>query len=167
MWCSASIFRIVCLASSLALPGRTLAGNDCVQEAATHYGVDVRLVRAILRIEGGRVGLRKANVNGTYDLGPMQINTLWLPRLRALGVDESRLVWDYCANVAVGAWILAREMKSAAAAPNTPEFWRSVGRYHSRTPRHNTRYAINVWHHARQAETLRAQDTPRPDATPD
>ncbi|MDP1605169.1 MAG: lytic transglycosylase domain-containing protein [Rhodocyclaceae bacterium] len=141
--------------------------DDCVREAATHYGVDVRLVRAILRVEGGRVGLRKANANGTYDLGPMQINTLWLPRLRALGVDESRLVWDYCANVAVGAWILAREMKSADAAPNTPEFWQSVGRYHSRTPRHNARYAVNVWHHAMQAEALRAQGAPRLGAAPD
>lgn len=151
MRCSASIFRIACLASSLAFPAYGLTAENCVQEAAARYGVDVRLVEAVLRVEGGRVGLRKANANGTYDLGPMQINTLWLPKLRARGVDEHPLIWDYCANVTVGTWILARELKAVGAPPDTPEFWQSVGRYHSRTSARNARYAVNVWYQAKKA----------------
>lgn len=147
---SANTSRIVCIASSLAIAGPCLAAEHCVQAAAARYGVDVRLVEAVLRVEGGRVGMRSPNANGSHDLGPMQINTAWLPQLRAQGVDESQLLWDYCANVAVGTWILARELKAASAPPNTPEYWQSVGRYHSRTPARNARYAVKVWYQAKK-----------------
>lgn len=147
---NASLFGIACLASSLAIAGQCHAAEPCVQEAAARYGVDVRLVEAILHVEGGRVGLRKANANGTHDLGPMQINTSWLPQLRALGVEESHLLRDYCSNVAVGTWILARELKAGNASPNTPGYWQSVGRYHSRTPARNARYAVKVWYRAKK-----------------
>jgi len=139
------------------LPALALAQLPaCVDEVAKHYGVDVRIVRAILRVEGGRVGMRSPNTNGTYDLGPMQINTLWLDKLRARGIGESELVWNYCTNVAVGTWILARELHASGAPINTPEFWAAVGRYHSRTPHLNVRYAVRVWTKAKQ-EAARAR----------
>jgi len=141
----------------LLLPSTAAAQQPaCVARVAAHYGVELRLVQAILRVEGGRVGMRSRNTNGTYDLGPMQINTIWLPQLRPKGISEHDLVYDYCANVAVGTWILARELQRAQAQPNTPEFWQAVGRYHSRTPRHNVRYAVNVWYQLKRAEHAQA-----------
>jgi len=153
MQCSANTFKAVCLASLLLVATPVQATTEpCVREIAAHFDVDLRLVKAILRVEGGRVGMRQPNTNGTHDLGPMQINTLWLPKLRERGIDEHALVWDYCTNVAVGTWILARELRASRAEPNTAEFWRAVGRYHSRTPRHNVRYAVRVWHRAQQIQ---------------
>jgi len=161
MLCSASISRVGWLAASclwLLLPTTAAAAPQpaCVGRIAAHYGVELRLVQAILRVEGGRVGMRSRNTNGSYDLGPMQINTIWLPQLRARGIEERDLVYDYCANVAVGTWILARELHRAQADPNTPEFWQAVGRYHSRTPRHNVRYAVKVWYQIKRAERSQA-----------
>jgi hypothetical protein len=51
------------------------------------------------------------NDNGSYDLGPMQINTIWLPELaQSWGVSESTAYkWvrdDPCTNMGVAAWIL-------------------------------------------------------------
>jgi len=149
--------RILSLANLSGIAGALLSSvalgqpPACVDEVATHYGVDVRIVRAILRVEGGRVGMRSPNTNGTYDLGPMQINTLWLDTLRARGIGEAALTWDYCTNVAVGTWILARELNASRAPINTPEYWAAVGRYHSRTPHLNVRYAVKVWSKAKQA----------------
>lgn len=146
---SASTFSFACLAS-VWLPA--MAGQPvCVEEAARHYGVDRRIVQAVLRVEGGRVGLRSPNANGSYDLGPMQINTLWLNALRAHGIGERELLWDYCTNVAVGTWILARELHASQASFNTAGYWTAVGRYHSRTPHLNLKYAVRVWAQARRA----------------
>lgn len=141
-------------ASAQPAQAARLAANPppCVARIAAHYGVELRLVQAIMRVEGGWVGLRSRNRNGSYDLGPMQINTIWLPQLRAKGISEHDLVYDFCANVAVGTWILARELERADAAPGTPEFWQAVGRYHSRTPQHNVRYAVRVWYKLKRAQ---------------
>ena len=142
-------FKLASLVLLMSWSAAALAAERCVGEVAAHYGINSQILEAILRVEGGSVGLRRANTNGTYDLGPMQINTLWLPVLRARGVDAHLLQWNYCANVAVGAWILATHIKSAGAAIGTPEFWQAVGRYHSNTPIHNTQYALRVWHQIR------------------
>lgn len=130
---------------------------------ARRYGVDSRIVKAILQVEGGRVGMRSPNTNGSFDLGPMQINTLWLPTLRARGIGEAELLWDYCTNIAVGTWILARALHASQAPPNTPDYWQAVGKYHSRTPHLNVRYAVKVWERARRAslQPLLPTDNPR------
>lgn len=142
-------FKLAGLLLLLSWSASALATEQCVGEVAAHYGIDSQVLEAILRVEGGSVGLRRASANGTYDLGPMQVNTLWLPLLRARGVDAQLLQWDYCANVAVGAWILATHIKSSGAAVGSPEFWEAVGRYHSVTPIHNAHYAVKVWHQIR------------------
>ncbi len=103
------------------------------------------LVKAILKTEGGRPGQAVRNTNGSHDLGPMQINTSWLPILAARGITLPMLRDDYCVNVAVGTWILAREMQRLPMRPRSGEVWQAIAGYHSHTPQHNTRYAILLW----------------------
>jgi hypothetical protein len=132
----------------MALSGPLRAEQaDCVQLAADRYGVPAALIHAILEVEGGRVGQAVANTNGTEDLGPMQINTVWLPRLSSYGITREQLQHDRCINILVGAWILADRLKTAKTmeGPAQRRLWWGIGAYHSKTPEHNVDYALKVW----------------------
>lgn len=63
----------------------------CILMAAQNYSVPPSVLLGIYQVEGGAVGQAVGpNDNGSYDLGPMQINTIWLPELaRHWGVSEA------------------------------------------------------------------------------
>jgi len=123
------------------------AQTDCIQLAADRYGLPVSLIHAILEVEGGDVGQAVRNSNGTEDLGPMQINTVWLPRLAPYGITRQQIQQDRCINILVGSWILARQLKKAKdmKGPALRRVWWGIGSYHSRTPEHNVEYALKIW----------------------
>lgn len=115
----------------------------CLMLAAQTYSVPPAVLVGILKAEGGKVGQEVANTNGTHDLGPMQINTIWLPELaEKWGVNEQTArKWvrdDACTNVGVAAWILKGHIDE------TESLSQAIAHYHSRTPRHGTRYQTRV-----------------------
>ncbi len=116
----------------------------CLLLAAQTYQVPPAVMIGIMHVEGGRVGQAVGpNINGTYDLGPMQVNTRWMPELaRAWSVDQKtalRLVRDDgCVNVRVAAWILSKKIKEAGS------LYGGIAYYHSATPGIGTRYAAKV-----------------------
>jgi soluble lytic murein transglycosylase-like protein len=118
----------------------------CLLLSAQMYGVPPAVLKAIHRVEGGQVGQAVGpNVNGTYDLGPMQINTRWLPDLAShWGVSqETALRWvrdDACTNAGVGAWILRQSLEEANNDMAT-----AIGYYHSHTPVHSQAYQQKVF----------------------
>lgn len=141
-------FVIALLAVAL-FPFAALADHDeqCFQRTAARYAVPVDLLRAIRSVEGGREGVWRANTNHSYDYGVMQINSVWLSRLRPLGYDAYVLTHDRCASIEVAGWILAQafaeERSDVAGDPH--RYWRAVGRYHSATTALNRQYAERVW----------------------
>ena len=105
----------------------------CLMMASQTYSVPPAVMVGIMQVEGGRVGQQVLNTNGSYDLGPMQINTIWVPRLANYwNVDENTAKrWirdDPCTNLGVAAWILRRHMNETGSLP------RAIAYYHSRTP---------------------------------
>ena len=106
----------------------------CLILASQTYSVPPAVMVGILQVEGGRVGQQVGpNNNGSYDLGPMQINTLWVPRLaKYWGVsDKTAHRWirdDACTNMGVSAWILRRHLNE------TSSLSKAIAYYHSRTP---------------------------------
>jgi len=112
---------------------------QCVQAAATRYGLPMVLVEAVRRVEGGRVGEVSRNTNRTIDIGPMQINSIHLPTLERFGISEQELRDNGCLNIHIGAWMLHREILAA------PDVWTGIGRYHSKTPELNRAYQKRVW----------------------
>lgn len=87
----------------------------CLMLAAQTYSVPPAVMVGILQVEGGNVGQQVHNTNGSYDLGPMQINTIWIPQLAEYwGVDSGTAArWvrdDACTNMGVAAWILRGHM---------------------------------------------------------
>ena len=61
---------------------------------------------SVLWKEGGRIGMANKNVNGTYDLGPAQINTSWLYLFSSYGITLNDLRYNPCTNVYAEAWVL-------------------------------------------------------------
>lgn len=82
--------------------------QECIVLAAKKYNVPWLLLKAIREKEGGKVGgySHKTNSNGTRDIGPMQINEIWLKELNAYGIDEETLRDNPCTNVYTGAYVL-------------------------------------------------------------
>lgn len=120
------------------LPRLDGEGEACVDAAANAYSIPNPVFRAVLKTEGGWQGLKKRNPNGSYDLGPGQINTIHLPALSKFGITEQMLVHDVCLNVHVAAYRLRMEVE------RVKDLWRGVGNYHSRTPHLHEAYLGRV-----------------------
>lgn len=118
---------------------------SCLLLAAQTYNVPPQVMVGILHVEGGKVGQEVGpNVNGSYDLGPMQVNTLWMPQLaRYWGVDtKTAYKWvrdNSCVNLHVSAWILRQKLDEAGGS-----LFAGIARYHSGTPDLGHRYAHKV-----------------------
>jgi len=115
----------------------------CLMIAAQQYTIPPGVLLGILQVEGGRIGQEVGNKNGSYDLGPMQINTIWLPTLSTRWkVDRSTArQWvrdDGCVNMGVAAWILRQRINQ------TGSLWGGIAGYHSLTPGIGSRYAGKV-----------------------
>lgn len=131
----------------------------CLMLAAQTYSVPPAVLLGIYQVEGGTVGQAVGpNDNGTYDLGPMQINTVWIPELaRHWGVNEATaLKWvrdDPCTNMGVSAWILKNHINE------TGSLSQAIAHYHSRTPKYGYAYKGRVVTAMRSRGLLRDSGT--------
>lgn len=134
-WRSLSIGLVV---ATLTWPAR--ADMDaCVKQAARRYQVDERLIHAIIQVESsGNPSALNRNANGSEDIGPMQINSSWLPVLGRYGIQRHHL-YDPCTNVHVGAWVLAGNIVRYGYT------WRAVGAYNARSHAKREGYVAKVW----------------------
>jgi soluble lytic murein transglycosylase-like protein len=115
----------------------------CIFTAAQTYSVPPTVILGVLNVESGRVGMAQPNTNGTYDLGPMQINTIWVPELANYWrvPEKTALRWvrdDACINIGVGAWILRKKMNEAGSLAG------GIAGYHSMTPSLGSTYRNKV-----------------------
>ena len=124
-----------------APPSHILA--QCVLGASNTYNVPTDVIIAIMYVEGGRIGQQVANVNGTYDLGIMQVNSLWVPQLAQLwnvnyGTAYASIRDSGCENIYVGAWILKKSIAT------TGTLYDGIAYYHSATRGLGAAYASKV-----------------------
>lgn len=131
----------------------------CLMLAAQTYAVPPAVLVGIHQVEGGDVGQAVGpNDNGSYDLGPMQINTVWIPLLASKwGVAETTAYrWvrdDPCTNMGVSAWILRTHMNE------TGSLAQAIANYHSRTPQYGYPYKSRVVAAMRAKGLLRDANT--------
>ena len=133
----------------------------CILAAATAYRVPPAVIVILLNVEGGQLGRVSGNSNSTVDIGPMQVNEIWLPELArhwhsTVQVSFLALRDNFCANIEAGSWILRRGLDEARG-----DFWTGVGYYHSHAPEHTTVYLRKVL-----MQALRFQAGTRPRPTP-
>lgn len=119
------VLRLSKLAFLLSFSSQSFA--FCFNEAGETYNVNPLLLKAISYTESrlDPNAINKANSNGTYDIGLMQINSNWFPMLIQNGVNPDLVKTDPCANVFVGAWILAQNFETSG------EGWLAVGAYNA------------------------------------
>lgn len=142
----ARLFLMAILSWQCIAPVAAATGDACVDEAARRFLVPASLIAAVMDVEGGRVGAVSHNANGSFDIGPMQINSIWLPQVEKRGGSLELLLHHRCANIHFGAWLLSRELRGIDPERiDVATFWRAVANYHSRTPSLNERYAARVW----------------------
>jgi soluble lytic murein transglycosylase-like protein len=139
---------IVAISSIVAAPA-----HACWEQAAERYGVSSELLYAIAQTESGldphAIG---SNRNGSRDIGLMQINSAWLPRLSSLGIAE-RDLFNPCTSIHVGAWILAGNVQRLGYT------WEAVGAYNAANPALRRAYAQRVY---RQIAATRQAPVPKP-----
>ena len=130
---------------------------SCLYLASQTYQVPPEVMIGIMTVEGGRVGQAVANTNGSYDLGPMQINTIWIPELaKYWKVSEGTAAkWvrdDPCTNLNVSAWILRQHINETGSLST------AIAYYHSRTPHRGKSYKQKVVAALRKKGLLRLKD---------
>ncbi len=120
----------------------------CINEASVEYRVPAKLIVSVLKTEDGHNGLASPNKNGTSDLGPMQINSSWLPALSHYGFSEEDVQYNPCKNVEIGAWILSTNIA------NEVTIKRGIGDYNSHTNYYNLTYSKKVLKELSHIETI-------------
>jgi hypothetical protein len=120
------------------------AAAACIAMAASTERLPQPIIVSILAVEGGRTGTRSHDGDGSDDLGPAQVNTIWLDEVakasgRTRAEAEHLLQWDGCFNVRVSAAILRHEIDAAGG-----DFWAGVGHYHSHDPAESLGYVRKV-----------------------
>lgn len=119
---------------------------DCIRQAAGGQAWLEKTLWGLRDQEAGWLGAEVINTNGSHDLGPLQINSWWVPKIAAL-VGRTRadvrtwLMHDPCFNAGAARWIFLSALRT------TGDFWRAVGVYHSPTAWRQRRYAQSVAHH--------------------
>ncbi len=114
--------------------------RECLLAAAEAHQVPPAMLVILLKVEGGKLGAVSRNDNGTVDIGPMQVNTIWVGKIAAHWRTTPAAAFlalrdNLCANLEGGAWILAQAMAEVRG-----NFWEGVGIYHSHKAEHKEHY---------------------------
>ena len=125
----------------IALPETRPLSWECVVDAAAQYNLPLAAMVGMLATEGGKTGEALSNTNGTWDMGPFQINTCHVNELLQAGMAPEVILQDGCANAYAAAFILRKEYD------RTRNIWDAVGAYHSRTPHFRDAYLGRVRKH--------------------
>jgi soluble lytic murein transglycosylase-like protein len=121
------------------------ARADCLDDAARYHRVSVQILRAIAQQESGmRPYVTSRNADGSEDIGLMQINSSWLPKLARFGITRQHL-FDACVNAYVGTWILASNIKQFGPT------WKAVGAYNAVSSNKQIIYANNIYRRLQRA----------------
>ena len=136
------------------LDARVAMVTECINAAATAHRLPPGVLMILLNVEGGKLGRASQNTNDTVDIGPMQINQIWIPAVaRHWRADHAAtrdaLLNSFCANVEAGAWILRTGIDEARG-----DFWEGVAFYHSHSPEHKVAYLRSVLHQVLRLQNL-------------
>ncbi|CAG4914306.1 lytic transglycosylase domain-containing protein [Paraburkholderia gardini] len=131
--------RAAFVLSLLTLSVAATCRADCLDDAAAYRNINVQLVRAIAQHESGmRANAVNVNSNGSEDIGLMQINSSWLPRLARYGIGREQLL-NACVNAYVGTWILASNVRQFGPT------WKAVGAYNAMSSSKQLVYANAIY----------------------
>lgn len=165
---AAMMVLILWQSDGLAAPSRHCAGDErrvahCIRQAAGGQQWLEKTLWGLRDQEGGWIGAEVPNRDGSHDLGPLQINSWWVPRIAEMlerSPEDVRqwLRYDPCFNAKAARWIFVSGLTS------TGSFWKAVGVYHSPKSVRQKQYVHSVAEHLKRrfGETIFKADTIRP-----
>lgn len=115
----------------------------CSVAAAIKYEIPANIMLAIAEKEGGKPGQWVRNKNGTHDVGSMQFNTAYLKDLSRYGIKPDHVSATGCYAYDLAAWRVRLHIKK-----DQGDVWTRAANYHSRTPKHNARYRLDLMNRA-------------------
>lgn len=129
--------------SAIAARPREPEVTRCIRQAARGRSWLEKTLWGLRDQEAGWIGAEILNSNGSHDLGPLQINSWWVPKIAALlsrREEEVRrwLQYDACFNVAAARWIFFNALTASG------NYWKAVGVYHSPNGARQRWYAVSV-----------------------
>lgn len=121
----------------------------CIRKAAKGKPWLERTLWGLRDQEGGWIGAAVRNTNGSHDLGPLQVNSWWVPKIAGLvGRPEPHVrYWlqhDPCFNAEAARWIFLSGLAVSG------DYWKAIGVYHSPTGWRQTRYSKAVAEHLKR-----------------
>lgn len=109
----------------------------CFSEAGEAYGISPQLLKGIAKVESSlNPRAINKNLNGSVDMGLMQINSSWISRLN---LEPDRLLSDSCYNVMTGSKILRLCMDKYGYT------WEAVGCYNAMSRHKRVDYSWKVF----------------------
>lgn len=134
----------------LDIPPAQVERVVCSITAAIKYQVPANIMLAIAEKEGGRPGLenKNRNSNGTYDIGRMQFNTVYLKDLEKYGITEEDVAQPGCYSYDLAAWRIRGHIKN-----DKGDIWTKAANYHSKTPQFNKVYRADLIRKAAKWQT--------------
>ena len=127
--------------TKVVLPEASPVSWECVVDAAQKSGLPLAALVGILAVENGEPGEALRNSNGTWDMGPFQVNTCHVNELVRMGIAPDLVLRDGCVNAYAAAWLLRKEYE------RTGNIWEAIGAYHSRNPERRAAYVASVKDH--------------------
>ena len=121
----------------------------CIRQAARGQPWLEKTLWGLRDQEAGWIGAEILNSNGSHDLGPLQINSWWVPKIAALlsrreGDVRHWLQFDPCFNAEAARWIFLDALRTGGS------YWTAVGIYHSPNGKRQRLYAALVAAHLRK-----------------
>ena len=116
---------------------------DCKKKISAQFHIPEIILDTYLKTENAPPGHIRNNSDGTWDVGPMQINSVnwkvFYDRFDVLPID---IRYNGCINLMAGAYLIRLHLD--ATGKNNMHGWEMffevAANYHSKTPEYNTKY---------------------------
>lgn len=115
----------------------------CIKHASLGRGWLEKTLWGLRDQEAGWIGAEVPNKNGSHDLGPLQINSWWVPKIATMTGKPARSVrywlqYDPCFGAEAARWIFLSALEASG------DYWTAIGIYHSPTGWRQRRYSSAV-----------------------
>lgn len=117
--------------------------KECADLISLSSKIHMSLLAAYLKTENSTSGSILVNDNGSYDIGPMQVNTInWKKLHDKYQITPLQLRFDGCINLLAGAHLIRNrfDRHSREDISTWDIFYRVAAEYHSYTAEHNRNY---------------------------
>jgi len=120
--------------------------SQCLTAVTDRFSIPIPVIRAFLLTESGYPSHIRSNNNLTYDVGPMQINSIHWPRMyKEYDISPISIRFNGCINIFVGAELIRMHFDAVGKEniSNMSQYFKIVANYHSKTPSFNKKYQVD------------------------